>query len=52
MSRDDAARYLGLAPKTLAEYQRLGKGPASLKVGGRRFYMLDALKAFATGVTV
>ncbi len=50
VDRINAARYLGLAPKTLAEYHRLGKGPASRKVGGRRFYQLDDLKAFVAGV--
>lgn len=49
LDRNNAAKFLGLAPKTLAEYQRLGKGPVSVKVGGRRFYKLDTLKAFAAG---
>lgn len=50
VDRINAARFLGLAPKTLAEYHRLGKGPASRKVGGRRFYQLDDLQAFVAGV--
>jgi hypothetical protein len=50
VDRANAARFLGLAPKTLAEYFRLGKGPASCKGGGRRFYKLDDLKAFVAGV--
>lgn len=50
VSRADAARFLGLAAKTLAEWERLGKGPRSLLVGGRRFYKLDALREFAGGV--
>lgn len=46
MSRADAARFIGVASKTLAEWQRLGKGPKSCMVGGRRFYMLDDLRDF------
>jgi len=49
LDRANAAKYLGLAPKTLAEWQRLGRGPLSRKVGGRRFYLLDDLVAFARG---
>lgn len=49
VDRANAARFLGLAPKTLAEHFRLGKGPVSHKVGGRRFYKLDDLKAFVAG---
>lgn len=46
----DAAAYLGYRPKTLHEFNRLGKGPRSYKVGGRRFYHLADLEAFiATG---
>lgn len=46
LDRSNTARFLGLSPKTLSEWQRLGKGPASRKVGGRRFYQLEDLKAF------
>lgn len=49
VDRANAARFLGLAPKTLAEYHRLGKGPLSRKVGGRRFYQLADLQSFAGG---
>lgn len=48
MTRDDAAKYLGVAPKTLAMWQLQGRGPRSVKVGGRRFYFrrdLDAVIA-------
>lgn len=44
--RRDAATFLGVKAKTLAEWQRLGKGPRSVTVGGRRFYMLEDLKTF------
>jgi hypothetical protein len=49
VSRADAARFLGYEPRTLAEWQRLGKGPQSLRVGGRRFYWLADLQRFALG---
>lgn len=49
VSRRDAATFLGMKAKTLAEWQRLGKGPRSCSVGGRRFYMLDELQRFALG---
>ena len=48
-SRHDAAAFLGFKPKTLAEWHRLGIGPRSRKVGGRRFYMVEDLVAFASG---
>lgn len=46
MDRVNAAKYLGRAPKTLAEWQRLGIGPRSVLVGRRRFYQIDELRAF------
>lgn len=46
VSRKDAAAYLGLSAKTLAERQRKGFGPRSVKVGGRRFYYLQELDLF------
>ncbi|WP_338331169.1 helix-turn-helix transcriptional regulator [Rhizorhapis sp. SPR117] len=49
LSRNDAATYLGFAPKTLAEWQRLGMGPPSHKVGGRRFYRVVDLNAYIRG---
>jgi Helix-turn-helix domain len=50
MSRDDAARYLGHKPKTLAMWALSGKGPRSIKVGGRVFYFRSDLDAFVRGV--
>ena len=47
VDRADAAKFLGYAPKTLAEWHRLGKGPRSRKVGGRRFYDIGDLRQFA-----
>lgn len=49
VSRSDAAAYLGLSEKTLAERQRKGLPPASVKVGGRRFYYLQELDRFVGG---
>ncbi len=49
MSRKDAAKYLGRAEKTLAMWALENKGPASVLVGGRRFYFKDALDAFVRG---
>ena len=52
MTREDAARYLGMRPKTLAMWTLAGKGPRSIRVGGRRFYFLADLDAFIRGETV
>ena len=49
LSREDAATYLGLKPKTLAMWQLAGKGPPSVLVGGRRFYFKNALDVFVRG---
>ena len=49
MTRRDAARYLGYEQKTLAMWHLEGKGPRSVKVGGRRFYFRDDLDSFIRG---
>lgn len=49
VSRNEAAKFLGFQPKTLAEWHRLGIGPSSRLVGGRRFYQLDELREYASG---
>ncbi len=49
MTREDAARYLGMRPKTLAMWELEGKGPQSVKVGGRRFYFKAVLDAYICG---
>ena len=49
VTRPDAAKFLGYRAKTLAEWQRLGVGPKSFKVGGRRFYLINELKDIASG---
>lgn len=52
MTREDAARYLGHRPKTLAMWQLQGKGPKSVLVGGKRFYFRADLDAFIRGEKV
>jgi hypothetical protein len=49
MDRENAARYLGHQPKTLAMWSLHGKGPRSEKVGGRVFYFLEDLDEFIRG---
>jgi hypothetical protein len=49
MARADAALYLGHQPKTLAMWSLQGRGPRSLKVGGRVFYFKEDLDAFIRG---
>ena len=49
MTRQDAARYLGMKPKTLAMWQLDSKGPRSVRVGGRRFYFKSDLDDFIRG---
>ncbi len=46
MDRKNAAAFLGRTPSTLAEWQRLGRGPESKLRGGRRYYHIDALRSF------
>lgn len=46
MDRESAARYLGRRPKTLAMWALHGKGPRSVKVGGRIFYFRSDLDEF------
>jgi len=49
MSRDDAARYLGHAPKTLQMWAFQKKGPRFVKVAGRVFYFKAELDRFVAG---
>ena len=49
MDRKNAAKYLGVAVKTLAMWQLHGKAPPSRLVGGRRYYFKAALDAFIAG---
>ncbi len=52
LNRNDAARYLGCKTKTLAMWKSQGKGPRSVKVGGREFYFIDELDTFINEGTV
>ena len=47
VSRSDAAAYLGRKPKTLAMWALERRGPRIIRVGGRCFYKLEDLQAFA-----
>jgi predicted DNA-binding transcriptional regulator AlpA len=46
LSRRQAARYVGVAERTLANWKSTGRGPRQVKVGGRVFYKLPDLDAF------
>lgn len=49
MTADSAAIYLGYEPKTLAQWRFQGKGPRSVRVGGRVFYYQEDVDAFIRG---
>lgn len=49
VNRKNAATFLGRQPKTLADWHSKGIGPTSRMVGGRRFYQIEDLQAFAQG---
>ena len=43
----EAARLLGLSPRTLEKYRCHGSGPTFRKLGGRVVYAIDDLEAWA-----
>ena len=49
VDRRNAALALNRAPKTLADWKRLGIGPRSFTVGGREFYRWSEVQRFASG---
>ena len=49
MDSNNAAKYVGRAPKTLAMWRMQGTGPEWTKNGGRVFYNKEALDAFMRG---
>jgi len=49
VDRKNAAKALNRAPKTLAEWRRLGIGPRPYNVGGRVFYDWSDVQSFARG---
>ena len=46
MTRADAARYLGVEPKTLANWAYQRRGPQAYRLMGRNFYYQADLDAF------
>lgn len=44
----DAAKLLGLSPRTLEKHRCYGTGPVFRRLGGRVVYALDDLEAWAT----
>lgn len=46
LTAKEAARYLGISEKTLANHRWRGTGPEFIRLCGRIFYMIDALEAF------
>jgi hypothetical protein len=49
LDRENAARYIGRKPKTLAIWHTEGRGPKSRLVGGRRYYNKVDLDRFIQG---
>ncbi len=49
MNSNNAAKYVGRAPKTLAMWRMQGVGPEWIKNDGRVFYNKEALDAFMHG---
>ncbi|MDP6263168.1 MAG: helix-turn-helix domain-containing protein [Rhodospirillales bacterium] len=49
MDRENAVKYLGVKPKTLATWSCQGKGPRVVRVGGRIFHFREDLDAFIQG---
>jgi hypothetical protein len=49
MDSNNAAKYLGRAPKTLAMWRLEGIGPPWIKCGGRIFYFKDNLDTYGRG---
>ena len=43
----EAARFLGLSPRTLEKHRTFGSGPVYQKLGGRVVYTLEALQVWA-----
>lgn len=46
LTRKEAAKYLGLAENTLANWKSRGEGPKPMRLGRRVFYRLTDLQAF------
>lgn len=46
LTRENAAAFLGIAPRTLANWKSKGRGPKQTRIGGRVFYRLEDLRGF------
>ena len=46
LTRRDAAKFIGVATRTLANWRSQGIGPRQTKIGSRVFYRLVDLQAF------
>lgn len=47
---EDAARFLAVSPKTLANWRSLGEGPRFVRYGGRRVaYLVSDLVEYREG---
>lgn len=49
LSRRDAAKFIGVEARTLANWKSQGVGPRQVKIGGRVFYRLTDLSTFVEG---
>ncbi len=52
LTRQEAARKLGISPATLATWACRGRGPAFAKIGGAVRYPLAALAAYVEQRTI
>ena len=52
VTTDEAARRLGVSPRTLERWRLESRGPAYVKLGKRRCYRLADLESFLTAGTV
>lgn len=46
LTRQEAAKFVGVASRTLANWKSQGVGPNQTKIGGRVFYRLADLQTF------
>lgn len=46
LTREELARELGIAVRTLARYDALGKGPPRLRLGGHVLYHREQARAW------
>jgi predicted DNA-binding transcriptional regulator AlpA len=52
LSNADAARYVGISPKTLNDWRSAGRGPSYLKIGTLVRYRQSDLDAFLDACVV